>query len=76
MTSKGLDALVPLVAYARTAQGYGVIETTPAYWGLSWISPELLVGYTSAESERNFFGRVLPMKDDVRLGVDRVVAGA
>ena len=49
LTSTSLDALVPIIAYAHTAQGYGVIETTPAFWGLSWISPELLIGCISAQ---------------------------
>jgi len=59
----GLEALVPLIAYAHTAQGYGVIDTTPAFWGLSWISPELLIGYTSAQFGLKFFGRMIPKKD-------------
>ena len=62
LTSNGLDALVPLIAYAHTAQGYGVIDTTPAFWGLSWISPELLIGYTSAHLGLKFFGRCVPKK--------------
>lgn len=59
----GLDALVPLIAYAHTAQGYGVIERTPAFWGLSWISPELLIGYTSAHLGCTFFGRMIDKKE-------------
>lgn len=39
-----LEALIGFLQLAQTAQGYGYLETIPAYYGLCWITPELLVG--------------------------------
>eukprot|EP00924_Labyrinthula_sp_SR-Ha-C_P003467 augustus_masked-scaffold_15-processed-gene-10.66-mRNA-1 protein AED:0.35 eAED:0.57 QI:0/-1/0/1/-1/1/1/0/1160 len=40
-----LDILAPLFTYAQTAQGYGLIDEVPTYWGMSWLTPDLLDGY-------------------------------
>eukprot|EP00924_Labyrinthula_sp_SR-Ha-C_P003465 augustus_masked-scaffold_15-processed-gene-10.67-mRNA-1 protein AED:0.37 eAED:0.45 QI:0/-1/0/1/-1/1/1/0/1164 len=40
-----LDILLPLFTYACTAQGYGLIDETPTYWGMCWMTPDLLDGY-------------------------------
>ena len=63
LKSNGLHPLVPLIACAHSAQGHGVIETTPAYWGVSWISPELLIGHTSSQLGCQFFWRMIGKKE-------------
>ena len=37
-----LDALVPIFTLGNAAQGYGLLETIPAYYGLWWNTPALL----------------------------------
>uniref|UniRef100_B8HL00 Protoporphyrinogen oxidase-like protein n=1 Tax=Cyanothece sp. (strain PCC 7425 / ATCC 29141) TaxID=395961 RepID=B8HL00_CYAP4 len=39
-----LEALIGLLQILQTAQGYGRIETIPAYYGLCWMTPEFLSG--------------------------------
>lgn len=40
-----LHALSGFLMFAHAAQGYGYVTTIPAFYGLWWISPELLNGY-------------------------------
>eukprot|EP00924_Labyrinthula_sp_SR-Ha-C_P016402 augustus_masked-scaffold_6-processed-gene-2.46-mRNA-1 protein AED:0.26 eAED:0.41 QI:0/-1/0/1/-1/1/1/0/868 len=40
-----LESLGSLFSYAMTAQGYGILSTTPTYWGMVWMTPDLLNGY-------------------------------
>jgi len=40
-----LQALTPFLTFAHAAQGYGYVKSIPAFYGLWWISPELLNGY-------------------------------
>lgn len=42
-----LNALIPLLAYGQTCQGYGSIENTPTFWAMCWVTPDLLNGYFS-----------------------------
>ena len=44
LQQNGLDALVGLLKIVQAAQGYGYLEDIPAYYGLCWITPELLNG--------------------------------
>ena len=37
-------ALMPIFSLAYTLQGYGYLESTPALYGLLWVTPKLLVG--------------------------------
>jgi hypothetical protein len=45
LESNRMSALLPILAYGQTCQGYGSIESTPAFWAMCWITPELLNGY-------------------------------
>ena len=45
LVKNDLQVLVPLLAYANTAQGYGTLDDTPAFFALSWVTPGLLDGY-------------------------------
>jgi len=38
----GLQSLLPMLTYSLSVQGYGIIDTIPAFYGLWWITPELL----------------------------------
>ena len=38
-------ALSAFLSFAHAAQGYGYISSIPAFYGLWWVSPELLNGY-------------------------------
>lgn len=40
-----LHALAAFLMFAHAAQGYGYVKSIPAFYGLLWISPELLSGY-------------------------------
>eukprot|EP00924_Labyrinthula_sp_SR-Ha-C_P013281 augustus_masked-scaffold_45-processed-gene-1.127-mRNA-1 protein AED:0.47 eAED:0.47 QI:0/-1/0/1/-1/1/1/0/921 len=40
-----LESLIELFTYATTAQGYGLIDEVPTYWGMCWMTPDLLDGY-------------------------------
>merc|ERR1712038_1565735 len=37
-----LHVLEPLLRFALSAQGYGFISTTPTFYGLMWITPNLI----------------------------------
>lgn len=39
-----LDALTGILRIAQSAQGYGYLETIPAYYGLCWMTPRFLAG--------------------------------
>lgn len=45
LESNGLHALAAFLTFAHAAQGYGYVKSIPAFYGLWWISPELLNGY-------------------------------
>mmetsp|Transcript_12694 Transcript_12694/g.30216 ORF Transcript_12694/g.30216 Transcript_12694/m.30216 type:complete len:629 (+) Transcript_12694:74-1960(+) len=45
LESNELHALAGFLMFAHAAQGYGYVKTIPAFYGLWWISPELLNGY-------------------------------
>lgn len=45
LTGNDLSALAAFLTFAHAAQGYGYVKSIPAYYGLLWISPELLNGY-------------------------------
>lgn len=38
----GLQSLIPMLTYSLSVQGYGIIDTIPAFYGMYWITPELL----------------------------------
>jgi hypothetical protein len=39
------EALVPLFELGHSAQGYGLVDTIPALYGLWWFPPELFWAY-------------------------------
>eukprot|EP01125_Pyxidicula_operculata_P006355 TRINITY_DN2206_c0_g1_i1.p1 TRINITY_DN2206_c0_g1~~TRINITY_DN2206_c0_g1_i1.p1 ORF type:complete len:424 (+),score=75.21 TRINITY_DN2206_c0_g1_i1:829-2100(+) len=39
------EALIPLFKIGQCAQGYGLLETLPAIYGLWWFTPELFKSY-------------------------------
>jgi len=45
LVSNDMIALNGFLSFAHAAQGYGYISTIPAFYGLWWVSPELLNGY-------------------------------
>lgn len=45
LTEHKLDILIPLFTYALTAQGYGLIENTPTFLAMQWLTPDCLDGY-------------------------------
>eukprot|EP00924_Labyrinthula_sp_SR-Ha-C_P009115 augustus_masked-scaffold_2-processed-gene-13.50-mRNA-1 protein AED:0.35 eAED:0.45 QI:0/-1/0/1/-1/1/1/0/1170 len=45
LEKNSLQVLSPLVSYAMTAQGYGLVTETSTYWAMCWLTPELLDGY-------------------------------
>ncbi|CAJ1390134.1 unnamed protein product [Effrenium voratum] len=45
LQSNDLYALSGFLMFAHAAQGYGYVTTIPAFYGLWWITPELLNGY-------------------------------
>jgi len=46
-----LMALLPVLAYGQTCQGYGTIEATPAFWAMCWVTPQLLDQYFALEPQ-------------------------
>ncbi len=40
LRAHGLEELLPLFLFAMSIQGYGDLETTPAYYGMLWLTPE------------------------------------
>ncbi|CAE7783139.1 unnamed protein product [Symbiodinium pilosum] len=45
LETNDMHALSGFLMFAHAAQGYGYVKTIPAFYGLWWISPELLNGY-------------------------------
>ncbi|GMI11288.1 hypothetical protein TrLO_g10485 [Triparma laevis f. longispina] len=45
LESNGLHVLRAFLTVAHAAQGYGYVSSIPAFYGLWWITPELLNGY-------------------------------
>mmetsp|Transcript_82235 Transcript_82235/g.129453 ORF Transcript_82235/g.129453 Transcript_82235/m.129453 type:complete len:611 (-) Transcript_82235:16-1848(-) len=45
LNDNGLQALAAFLMFAHAAQGYGYVKSIPAFYGLWWITPELLNGY-------------------------------
>ena len=45
LQTNDMRALAGFLMFAHAVQGYGYISTIPAFYGLSWISPEVLNGY-------------------------------
>lgn len=45
LQKNSLQAISGFLMFAHAAQGYGYIKSIPAFYGLWWISPELLNGY-------------------------------
>ena len=39
LEANDLSALAPFFSFAHTAQGYGYVESIPAFYGLLWLSP-------------------------------------
>eukprot|EP01084_Bolivina_argentea_P133978 236406_1 len=37
-----LEALIPFFVYSQSVQGYGILDTIPAFYGLFWNTPELM----------------------------------
>ena len=60
LQQNGLDALVGLLKIAQAAQGYGYLEDIPAYYGLCWITPELLNGLVKQSIGLTHITRMLP----------------
>lgn len=44
LVDHGLQSLVPFFQVAHAAQGYGYLWEVPAYYGLSWMSPDFVIG--------------------------------
>lgn len=42
LNNNGLQILVPLFRLFQSAQGYGYLETVPAFYGLMWNTPEVI----------------------------------
>jgi len=42
LRSHGLESLLGILQYAYQAQGYGSLETVPAFYGLVWITPSMI----------------------------------
>jgi hypothetical protein len=60
LQQNGLEALVGLLKIAQAAQGYGYLEDIPAYYGLCWITPELLNGLVKQSIGLTHITRMLP----------------
>ena len=45
LLTNDMVALSAFLSFAHAAQGYGYISSIPAFYGLWWVSPELLNGY-------------------------------
>ena len=45
LEANGLQAISSFLQFAHAAQGYGYVKTIPAFYGLWWVTPELLNGY-------------------------------
>eukprot|EP00520_Triparma_pacifica_P017886 CAMPEP_0118632508 /NCGR_PEP_ID=MMETSP0785-20121206/486_1 /TAXON_ID=91992 /ORGANISM="Bolidomonas pacifica, Strain CCMP 1866" /LENGTH=600 /DNA_ID=CAMNT_0006523291 /DNA_START=1 /DNA_END=1803 /DNA_ORIENTATION=- len=45
LVSNDMIALNAFLSFAHAAQGYGYVSSIPAFYGLWWVSPELLNGY-------------------------------
>src|SRR5690606_16955815 len=43
LKAHGLDSLIGILQYAYQAQGYGSLECIPAFYGLVWVTPTLLM---------------------------------
>eukprot|EP01084_Bolivina_argentea_P073697 133722_1 len=41
--NEGVDALIPFFVYSQTVQGYGVLDKIPAFYGLYWNNPQLVM---------------------------------
>mmetsp|Transcript_4496 Transcript_4496/g.10458 ORF Transcript_4496/g.10458 Transcript_4496/m.10458 type:complete len:549 (+) Transcript_4496:69-1715(+) len=48
LIAEGLEILTAPFTYAYEVQGYGNIENIPAYYGLVWLTPEVLSGVAKA----------------------------
>jgi len=48
-----LEALIPLFEIGHSAQGYGIIDHVPAFYGLWWFPPELFWAYLPAPVGKN-----------------------
>merc|ERR1719401_581305 len=44
LVDNDLSSLTAILQIAQAAQGYGYLTRVPAYYGLLWITPELLCG--------------------------------
>ena len=53
------STLLPLLQLGHTMQGYGILETIPAFYGLWWFTPALCSGLTKVDPR--FGKRVLTM---------------
>eukprot|EP01083_Nonionella_stella_P083961 232238_1 len=51
--NEGVEALIPFFVYSQTVQGYGTLDTIPAYYGLYWNNPQLVQSpvWTSIKDE-------------------------
>jgi hypothetical protein len=45
LNDNDLHAIGAFLTFAHAAQGYGYVKSIPAFYGLWWITPELLNGY-------------------------------
>ena len=48
LVDEGLREIEAVVLIMQTAQGYGFLETVPAYYALSWLTPKLLESFLKA----------------------------
>ena len=55
-----LDALIDFLRIIQAAQGYGYLETIPAYYGLCWVTPEFLNGLVKQITGLTKITKMLP----------------
>jgi len=56
LKKNNLEALIPLFKIGATAQGYGLLETVPALYGLMWFTPSLFKTYLPPPVGKNLRG--------------------
>ena len=71
-----LDSLAPLLKFAMSAQGYGLLRTMSAYHMLVWVSADMLEGILDAvRSENPFMKWFYGIDDDVHPAKATLVHG-
>jgi hypothetical protein len=60
LQQNNLEPLIGVLRIAQAAQGYGYLEKIPAYYGLCWATPELLIGLIKQVLGLKKITRMLP----------------